>query len=91
MMAICAGVLIRYFRPNPNDLIYSTFKDLLPFLIAAPAAWLGYCFQRRSSYLQALRGLFGDLVRAANGAVEYTRWETQPSENDFRETIEQLS
>jgi hypothetical protein len=91
LIAIAAGMLIRLLRPREGDLTYSTYKDLLPFMIAIPAAWLGYCFQRRSSYLQALRTLYVELVCAVNKAIEHTRWRTSPSEDDFRETIELLS
>ena len=91
LLAIVIGVFIRIFPLRAKEIVYSTYKDLLPFVIAIPAAWLGYCFQRRSSYLQALRALYADLVRVANRAVEYTRWDDERSEKDFRETIEQLS
>jgi hypothetical protein len=88
---IAAGIGLRNRFPAKDDPVYGTYKDLVPFGIAIPAAWLGYAFQRRASYLQALRGVFQEIVQAVNAAVEYTRWDAVRSEADFRKTMEQLS
>ena len=89
--AIAAGIAIKIAYPDKNSLVYSTYKDLIPLGIAIPAAWLSYCFQRRSSYLRALRALWSDLIHAGNQAVDYTRWDSPRSEEHFRRTIEDLS
>lgn len=91
LLLVTAGVILRLRFPGKEDWVYGTYKDLVPFAIAIPAAWLGYSFQRRASYLQALRGMYQEIVRAVNAAVEYTRWDTDRTEVDFRKTIEQLS
>jgi len=88
---IAAGVVLKAVYPGKDDPVYSVFKDLLPLMVALPAAWLVYCFQRRMSYLQALRSLWTDLVSAGKQAVEYTRWDNPRSEEDFRETILELT
>jgi hypothetical protein len=90
-LVFVVGVTLKARAADKDDPVYSGYKDLIPFLIAIPAAWLGYCFQRRASYLQALRGLWVDLIKAANQAVEYTRWESARCEQDFRNTIADLS
>jgi hypothetical protein len=88
---LIVGVILRARTSDKDDLVYAGYKDLIPVLIAIPAAWLGYCIQRRVSYLQALRALWGDLIKATNQAVEYTRWTTSRSEPEFRATIGELS
>ena len=90
-IAISTGVVLKLLYPDKDNPIYLTYKDLLPLTVAIPAAWLSYCFQRRTSYLQALRVLWNDLLEAANQAVEYTRWESTRGEEDFRSTIAALS
>jgi hypothetical protein len=70
--ALLAAVLLRMFDSTKDQLIYATFKDTIPLLIALPAAWLGYCLQRRSSYMQQLRSLWSKLVEAVQVANQYT-------------------
>jgi hypothetical protein len=71
-----AAVIVRIQFPDRPDgranPVYATYKDLLPLLIAIPAAWLGYCFQRRTSYLAALRTLWENLIPAVQQAIHYT-------------------
>jgi len=57
LAAIALGVYLRIYDTTTNSVMYSTYKDMIPFIIAIPATWLGYCLQRRSSYLQQLRNL----------------------------------
>ncbi|RLC07618.1 MAG: hypothetical protein DRH43_11475 [Deltaproteobacteria bacterium] len=71
-IATIVGISIRVFDKTDDDVVYSTFKDMIPFVIAMPAAWLGYCLQRRSSYLQQLRMLWSRLVEAMQDSVHYT-------------------
>jgi|SRR5271157_143353 len=88
---IAGGLVLKALHPGKDDPVYSVYKDLLPLMVAIPAAWLAYCFHRRMSYLQALRSLWNDLVKAGKQAVEYTRWDTPRSEEDFRGTILELT
>jgi hypothetical protein len=59
-------------------------------LVAVLAAYLGFCFQRRNSYLQALRDLWKILIPAVQRAVQYTHLE-QPDPNEFSELMSELS
>jgi hypothetical protein len=72
-----------------SDSGYQIFKDLMPLLVAIPAAWLGYCFQRRLSYLTALRELWKELIPAIQAAIQYTHLE-KPSQSDFARVQEKL-
>lgn len=89
-MTIVGGVVLKIFYPDKDSPVYNTYKDVMPLIIAMPAAWLSYCFQRRSSYLQALRTLWNELIHAVNKAIEYTRWQIPPSEADYQATITSL-
>jgi hypothetical protein len=55
-----------------------TTRDSIPLLIAIPAAWLGYCLQRRQSYLKDVRDLWSKLVPAVQDAIQYTHLTTPP-------------
>lgn len=90
LLAVIAGVSIRIYDTTPDLAIYSTYKDMIPFIIAIPAAWLGYCLQRRSSYLQQLRILWSTLVKAVQKANQYTYIEN-PTRDQYSETLCSLS
>jgi hypothetical protein len=64
------GIGLRYWHPSEHDIVYATFKDLIPFVIAIPAAWLAFCFQRRASYIQQLRAFWSDLVEVVQLSVQ---------------------
>ena len=93
VLVIAFGVVLRFYLPddfgNPNA-GYQTFKDLIPLFIAIPASWLGYCFQRRLSYLTALRANYHDLVQVIQDAVQYT-YLANPSQEHFASTMKGLS
>lgn len=86
VIAVVAGVLIRIYDTTTGLVIYSTYKDMIPFIIAIPAAWLGYCLQRRSSYLQQLRILWSTLVKSVQKANQYT-YIKSPSREQYSETL----
>ena len=88
--AIAAGILIRIWRPTKDDIVYETFKDLVPLIIAAPAAWLGYCFQRRSSFQEQLRSFWSALVVVVQDAIQYTHLQS-PTQADFSKIVCRLS
>ena len=67
--AIIIGLFLRIIVPPIPTSYYETFKDITPFILAIPAAYLGYCFQQRGSYLQSLRSLWSQLVIAVNNAI----------------------
>lgn len=89
-MAILLGVVLRFCDSGPEWLIYSTYKDLLPLVIAIPAAYLAFSFQRRGSYFQALRAYWSLLVRAVQGAYSYTN-QPQPSFEQYSKVLTDLS
>jgi hypothetical protein len=62
----------------------------MPLVIAIPAAYLGYSFQRRASYLQALRDLWKLLIPAVQRAIQYTYLDT-PDRKEFSEVMRDLS
>ncbi len=89
-VAIAAGIMLRFVIPSPEGEVYSTYKDLLPFVIAIPAAYLAFCFQRRNAYMQALRSLWTNTISAVAAARTYTDTPNPPEELYVR-TLERLS
>lgn len=76
LLAVLGGVAFRVFDSTKDAMLYNTFKDLIPLIIAIPAIWLGHCLQRRSSYLQQLRTLWSLLVDAVQECAAYTYLES---------------
>ncbi|MCI5212579.1 MAG: hypothetical protein D3910_28180, partial [Candidatus Electrothrix sp. ATG2] len=72
LMALLCGIVFRVFDPSKEALLYNTYKDLIPFVIILPATWLGYCLQRRISYMQQLRIIWSNLVATIQSANQYT-------------------
>src|SRR4029079_5856379 len=91
-LALIAGIAIRFkFPPDKGkeSIEYAAFKDLIPLVIAIPAAYLAFCFQRRNSYLQALRSLWSNMVGAVQAARTYT-YTPEPSRELYSETLGKL-
>lgn len=89
-VALLAGVLLRVYDRPPDWLIYETYKDLLPLVIAIPAAYLAFAFQRRGAYAEALREYWSSLVRTIRGACAYTRL-AAPTEEQYLGVLRELS
>lgn len=89
VLAILLGILLRVCDTGPDWIIYSTYKDLIPLIIAIPAAYLAFSFQRRSSYVQAMRAYWSMLVRAVQSAYCYT-YECQPSFEQHCRVLKEL-
>lgn len=89
-IALITGLIIYYADCTDKKIHYQIFKDLMPLTIAIPAAYLGFCFQRRSSFLQALRLLWTNLIISVNSAIQYTHL-TDPTDKQFGETLVLLS
>ena len=83
------AVLIAVVLAANNLPYYSTFKDLGPFFFAVIVAYLGYCFQRRSSYLESLRLLWSQLVRGVQEAIKYT-YDDTPTREEYAEVLTTL-
>lgn len=90
LLAIVLGIFI-YFSDNADKKTnYAIFKDLIPFMITIPLAYLGYCFQQRANYLQALRPLWSHLILSVNTALEFTQ-KNSSSQEDLGKTLLLLS
>jgi hypothetical protein len=89
-VAIGLGIYLRVIYPGPASLAYETYKDLIPLIIAIPAAYLAFAFQRRTSYVQALRALWSTMVTAVQGARTYVRTDT-PTRELYDQTLAGLS
>ena len=89
-IALIAGLIIYYVDNTEKKIHYQIFKDLMPLTIAIPAAYLGFCFQRRSGFLQALRQLWTNLITSVNSAIQYTHL-TDTTDKQFGETLVLLS
>lgn len=89
-IAIIIGLLV-YFNDNTEKKVnYAVFKDFIPFIIALPAAYLGFCFQRRSSYMLTLRQLWTNLIESVNSAISYTNL-TTATRKEYEDTLMLLS
>jgi hypothetical protein len=80
------GFFLRILGTPKPTIYYETFKDLIPIILAIPAAYLGYCFQRRSNYVSALRSLWSKMVHATNKAMQYT-YEMGASQEEYHEVL----
>lgn len=87
---IATGVVLRLVDTSRDALPYATFKDMVPLTIAIPAAWLGYCFQRRQSYLKDVRDLWSKMVVPVQDAIQYT-YLNCPEQPDYARVLKGLS
>lgn len=89
LLLAIVGVVISILDTSQSRTAYQTFKDLIPLQIAIPAAWLSYCAQRRSAYLQQLRSLWSKLVDAVQAALQYTH-SKNPTRLEYSLTLVKL-
>lgn len=89
-VTIIALILVRMSFPDEESIYYNTFRDLVPLIIAIPAAWLAYSYQRRQSYLKDVRDLYSQMVDATQDAIQYTYLE-KPNQADFGKVLKSLS
>ena len=68
----------------------TVLEALIPIALAVPVAFLTAAFNKRNSYMRALRDLWQRLVPAAQTAIQYTHL-TSPDQRDFARTQESLS
>jgi hypothetical protein len=91
VMAIYAvAIIIGFFLSNYYSDLYRVYKDLALLIIAVPAAYLAYSFQRRTEYLKTLRDLWSHMISAVQNAIEYTHT-SNPSEKLYSETLLELN
>ena len=89
-LVVTGLVLARSLDTKEYEHVYSTLKDAVPLLIATPAAWLGYCLQRRQAYLKDVRELWSKLVLAVQEAIQYTHL-VNPPQVEFAKVNRSLS
>ena len=87
---IALGGVLKFSFPEKDDPVYSTFKDMIPFLVAIPAAYIVYCFNRRNSHVQALRSVWFNLVQSIWATRDYLG-DDMPSAEKKRESLKRLS
>lgn len=85
--SIVAGAGLKFWA---DESVYNTFTDLIPLIIAAPAAWLGYCFSLRLALLQHLRTLWHQIVSAVQDSIQYTHLNS-PTQEQFGDVLRNLS
>lgn len=88
-LAPCPGWLKPHL-PFSRDSLYSVLKDVIPLVLAWPVAYLSHAFQRRVSYLQALRSLYGDIIEAIAQARQYTYSENR-EDSEWESALVDLS
>jgi hypothetical protein len=88
--AIVLGVLLRLAAPATTNVAYQTYKDLMPLVIALPAAFLAQAFQRRSSYVQGLRSVWSNMVKGFASALTYTEL-PDPSKESYADVLRMLT
>jgi hypothetical protein len=88
--AILVGVVLRVAFPDADTSVYQTYRDLIPLIIALPAAFLAQAFQRRAAYVQGLRAVWADMVGAVAAALTYTELPA-PSKEQYAEVLRRLS
>jgi hypothetical protein len=67
-IAILVGFLLSTYKPD----LYEMYKDLALLIIATPAAYLAYSFQKRTEFVKTLRDLWLHMIEAVQMSVEYT-------------------
>lgn len=70
--------------------MYAVLKDFVAIAVALPAALLAGAFQRRISYLQALREYWKQLIPAVQSVLQYT-YRTAATQEQFASVYVQLS
>lgn len=90
VVLILVGITLSVFDSTDNRKVFGTFKDLIPLAIAVPAAWLGFCFQRRAAYLKQLRSYWSKLVDGVQSAAQYTHLE-YPEQKDYSAVLQKMS
>ena len=72
------------------DYYFSVYADLIPFVVALPAVYLGFCFQRRQSFLNSLKSLWTKLIVSVQDSIQYTHLQ-QPGIEEYSVTLKNLS
>ena len=90
LVVIASALVVRSMYPEKDALPYNTIRDLIPLVLAIPAAWLVYCFQKRQAYLHDVRTLWTKMIAATQEAIQYTHL-TSPDQQTFASVQKSLS
>lgn len=84
----CAILIGVYVTSNftEEDFYHRLYFNLIPFILAIPAAYLSWGFQRRMSYIRALREIWTDIIKACGQAIEYTFLD-KPDEGEYKTIV----
>lgn len=88
--ALIFGLIIFIYLPENQSWVLGNYISLIPFIVAIPAAILTSGFQRRSSYIKALQGIWPKVVKSGRLAIEYT-YLKNPDKEDYKQVILSLS
>jgi hypothetical protein len=88
-LAIIFAIWLRIEAPS-DRVAYSIFDDVKPLIVAIPAAWFGYCLQRRQSYLKDVRDLWTKMVNAVQDCIQYT-YGAAVTQVDYGRTLRGMS
>jgi hypothetical protein len=84
------GIVLLAIAKHSGPDWFEFAKSAVPFYVAGPVAWFGYCFQRRQAYLKDVRELWNEMVEAVQEAIQYTYREETTYEN-YSDVLKQLS
>lgn len=87
---LLGAVLGRYFGGTVGQEAYVIARDFKEIIIALGAVYLAHVFQQRAFFVQSLRSLWSDIIRAKNLLVQYTHDPALTAEK-FGQAHQQLS
>jgi len=89
-IGIATGIVLRMPFGKDENNYYKAYKDIVPLMIAIPAAYLAFAFQQRNSYLKALRAVWSRMTAAISASLVYTD-AASPTEDLYLEALGKLS
>lgn len=88
-IAYLSVIVVAFVLHARSPSSYLVLRDFVPVVVAAPAAWLAWAFQRRLSYVHALRQVWSDAIASVQGALRYTETKV-PSQQLYLRTLSDL-
>ena len=71
--------------------MYDAFIDLLGLIIAIPAAYLAYSYQKRLDFIGALNDLYSKILLAVNEAMQWANNKSAQTQERYLNTLLDLS
>lgn len=81
LLIVAAGIMLGTFC-GTNSALWHIYKTIIPITLALPTAWLAFCFQRRNSYLKALRDFWGRLLPTIQNTITFAQ-KNQPTSEEY--------